>query len=65
MCIGFLSPIFGCKNSTPTDETKTSEENAGENEKTDSENTDETKSNSKEDEKSAMSPAATMLFSHV
>ena len=49
--MGFLSSIFGCKNSTPTEETKTAHENVGEKEKTDSENTDETNSDSKEDEK--------------
>lgn len=53
MCMGFLSPIFGCKNSTPTDETKTSKENAGEKEKTDSKNPDETNSDNAKDDKSA------------
>ena len=52
MCMALLSPIFGCKNSTPTDETKAARENVGEKDKTDSKNPDETKSDSKEDEKS-------------
>lgn len=53
MCLGFLSPIFGCKNSPPTDETKTAHENVGEKDKTDSKNPNETKSDDAKDEKSA------------
>ena len=52
VCVALLSPIFGCKNSTPTEKTKTAHENVGEKEKTDSKNPVETKSENAEDEKS-------------
>lgn len=50
--MALLSPIFGCKNSALTEETKTSDENVDEKEKTISKNPEETKPDSKEDEKS-------------
>lgn len=61
MCLGFLSPIFGCKNSTPTEETKTTDENASKEEKTDSETSTETKSDDAEGEKSVEENTKTII----
>ena len=53
MFMALLFPIFGCKNSAPTEDTKTTHENVGEKEKTDSKNADETNSDNAKDDKSA------------